>query len=188
MLVIMKRSHLLIALLLLVGVIITVMCLEASNDPNKLRNKQLEFIEKTPDVELLDAIHSKLAGKDVRNFNKSETAIYLVSQFQRESDPSYSGIYNSFTITYQDLPRAFRMIGANRHAKLAEKANRVYEKAKEKEERENGKKEEFTYTYYPELDEFEDSLIELRKVEDLWDLQTAYIRKHKSDFVDDKVK
>ncbi|MES2555883.1 MAG: DUF4375 domain-containing protein [Bacteroidota bacterium] len=180
----MKRSHLLAGLLLLSGIITAVVCLEVSNDSNKFRNKKLDFIDKASDEQLLEVVHHNLAGKLPKDFNKSETAIYLVWQFEMESiTRGYSGVYNSFTITYQDLPRAFRLIGANRHAELTEKANNIYEREHRKEYK--GKEpKEFTYDFYPALDELEEPLRKLGEVEDLWDLQTDYIRKHKSDFVD----
>lgn len=155
----------------------------------------VETIDQTPDSLLLylifDHISSTLSSdpeqefKSVLSLSKPQQAIYII--WGMESEVNNGGFnqyyYNSSGQFAKFAPEALKLVGANQFAALMHAANDVYEKEKDSITKEqDGTIEGFSKSYDNNpLEKFDDQYYKLK--EPLMELQIAFIRKNKADFV-----
>ena len=92
---------------------------------------------------------------------------------------------NSSGEFYKFVPDALKLVGAVKFADLAQRANDTYDKEYKKiTKHQDGSLEGFSKSYEDNpLEKYDDEFYDLDD-ESLPDLQIAYIRKHKADFID----
>lgn len=158
----------------------------------------IEIIDKTPDSTLLQVVFDNLIEKlpkdykkefeTVMSWNEPRKTIYMIWQLEAEvNNGGYNQFYfNSSGQYYNYIPTALKVVGAVKFADLTKKANETYSKENKKiTEHQDGTMEGFSKSYDDNpLNDFDDKFYELYKEENLHQLQTDYIRKHKIDFVD----
>jgi Domain of unknown function (DUF4375) len=157
-----------------------------------------QIIDTTSNENLLQNIFDNLAEKQpldykkeyetVISWNKSRQAIYLIWLLEAEvNNGGYNQFYfNSSGQFYKHLPDALKLIGANKFADLTKRANDTFEKENPKiTQHQDGTIEGFSKSYDDNpLNKFDNEFYELYKIEDLQQLQINFIRKYKSDFID----
>lgn len=167
---------------------------------NRSIHKELtyEIIDNTSDDDLLQVVFDNLMEKlphdykkeyeTVLTWNKSKQAIYLIWVLEAEVN---NGGYNQFYFNpggqfYKFMPESLRLIGANKFAKLTERANNTFEKEnKQISEKQDGSIEGFSRSYEDNpLNNFDNEFYELYKIENLQQIQVDYIRKNKHEFID----
>lgn len=162
---------------------------------NKL---SVAILDTIPDDRLLQVLFDNLSGKiadyhkeyeTVTSWNKSQQAIYLIWVLEGEvNNGGYNQYYfNQGNDLYKFAPDALRLVGAHKYASLTQRANDIYEAQNEKiTQHQDGTIEGFSKSYENNpLNEFDDAFYALSEEENLAQLQTDYIRKHKQDFVSD---
>lgn len=167
-----------------------------SNKPTfKVLNEKI--IDTTSDDGLLEVIFNHLLARlpndhekdyeTVMSWNKSNQAIFMIMIFEAEvSNGGYNQFYyNSSGEFYKQLPSALKLIGAYRMGNLTQRANDIYDKEKSNiKERQDGTIEGFFNSYEGNpLNKFDDEFFKLYEKENLQDIQIAYIRAHKTDFI-----
>ncbi|WP_353100843.1 DUF4375 domain-containing protein [Myroides odoratus] len=157
-----------------------------------------QIIDITSDDNLLQVIFDNLSEKQpvdyekeyetVVSWNKSRQAIYMIWALEAEVN---NGGYNQFYFNlsgqfYQHLPKALRLVGANKFADLTEKANKTFEEENEKiTKHQDGTIEGFSKSYDDNpLNDFDIEFYELYQAENLQQIQVDYIRKNKMEFID----
>lgn len=153
-----------------------------------------EIIDSTSDDTLLQTVFDNLSemfSKDedeyqtVVGFNKSQQAIYVIWALEAEvNNGGFNQYYANSSGQFSVLtPDALKLIGANKFSDLITKANKIYED-ESINEHQDGTVEGFSKSYDNNpLDEFDNDFYEYYKDEDLMQLQVAFIRNNKSDFV-----
>jgi hypothetical protein len=156
------------------------------------------IIDSTSDDDLLQVVFDNLSEKlpldyekeyeTVLGWNKSMQAIYMIWIMEGEVN---NGGYNQFYFNSggqfrMHLPDALRRITAIKTADLTLAANDTYEKQKDKiTKHQDGSLEGFSKSYDDNpLNSFDEQFYALSEIENLQKLQVDFIRKHKSDFID----
>lgn len=156
------------------------------------------IIDSTSDNDLLQVIFDNLVEKldadytkeyeIVLSWNEARRSIYLIWLLQAEVNNGGHNqfYYNSSGQFYEYLPNALRLVGAQRHAELMERANAIYEREYNRiTEHLDGTIEGFSKSYDDNpLNPLDDEFYKLEGEEDLFALQVAYIRAHKEAFAD----
>ena len=157
-----------------------------------------ELIDNTSDDKLLQLIFDNLSQKSsedyenefetVMSWNKSKQAIYMIWALESEvNNGGYNQFYfNSSGQFYKYLPDVLKIVGANKYAELTKRANETFEKENAKiSQHQDGTIEGFSKSYEDNpLNEFDDEFYDLYQTENLQQIQVDYIRKHKTEFVD----
>jgi len=170
--------------------------------PNNISNNEPvyitlteEIIDATSDDDLLflvfDSLSQKLTAEaeddPETDWNRSEQAIYMIQALEAEvNNGGYNQFYSNPTgQLYPDLPAALKLVGANKFADLTQRANDTFEKEYTLiTQHQDGTLEGFSKSYKDNpLNKFDGEFYDLYKTEDLQQLQVEYIRKHKTDFV-----
>lgn len=156
-----------------------------------------EVIDNTSDEDLLQTVFDDLTRKlpkdyekekqTVLGWTKSQQAIYVIWVFEGEvNNGGFNQFYYNSSGQFADLvPGALRLIGANRFADLAGKANKTYLKEyKRITKYQDGSTEGFSKSYEDNpLDKFDDTFYGLYKKENLQQLQVDFVRRNKQDFI-----
>ena len=157
-----------------------------------------KIIDTTKDENLLQVVFDNLSEKQptdyekeyetVMTWNKSRQAIFMIWMLEAEVN---NGGYNQFYSNtsgqfYKYLPEALKLVGANKFAKLTEKANKTFEKENEKiTKHQDGTIEGFSKSYDDNpLNDFDTEFYDLYKTENLQQIQIDFIRKNKKEFID----
>ncbi len=157
-----------------------------------------QIIDTTSDDNLLQVVFDNLSEKilpdnekeykTVLSWNKSKQAIYMIWVLEAEvNNGGYNQFYfNSSGQFYKHLPDALKLVGANKFADLTKRANDTFEKEHPKiTQHQDGTIEGFSKSYDDNpLNKYDDDFYILNKSESLQQIQVAYIRKNKSDFID----
>jgi len=157
-----------------------------------------QIIDKTSDENLLQVVFDNLSEKQpadhekeyetVMSWNKSRQAIYMVWALEAEvNNGGYNQFYfNSSGQFYNHLPKALRLVGANKFADLTKRANDTFEKENQKiTQHQDGTLEGFSKSYDDNpLNKFDNEFYNLYKTENLQQIQVDYIRKNKKEFID----
>jgi hypothetical protein len=161
----------------------------------KVLNEQI--IDTTSDDDILKVVFDDLLARlpndhekdyeTVMSWNKSRQAIFMIMLFEAEvSNGGYNQFYyNSSGEFYKQLPSALKLVGANKLSNLTQRANEVYYKEKSNiRERQDGTIEGFFDSYEDNpLNKFDDEFFKLYEKENLQSIQIAYVRAHKTDFI-----
>jgi hypothetical protein len=156
------------------------------------------IIDSTSDDELLQVVFDNLSEKlpadyekeyeTVLGWNKSRQAIYMVWILEGEVN---NGGYNQFYFNSggqfrKYIPDALRRVNAIKTANLTLAANDTYDEQNDKiTKHHDGTLEGFFKSYEDNpLSGFDEQFYALNKIENLQKLQVYFIRKHKSDFID----
>ncbi|NNV54108.1 DUF4375 domain-containing protein [Panacibacter sp. KCS-6] len=167
---------------------------------NRPIHKELteQIIDTTPDDNLLQVVFDNLSEKQPTNYekeyetvmswNKSRQAIYMIWALEAEvNNGGYNQFYfNSSGQFYKHLPDALRLVGATKFADLTKRANETFEKENPKiTQHQDGTLEGFSKSYDDNpLNKYDDEFYDLYKMENLQQIQVAYIRKNKKEFID----
>jgi len=157
-----------------------------------------QLIDTTSDDNLLQIVFDNLSEKQpadyeneyetVMSWNKSRRAIYMIWALEAEvNNGGYNQFYfNSSGQFYKHLPDALRLVGATKFADLTERANETFEKENRQiTQHQDGTLEGFSKSYDENpLNKYDNEFYALYKTENLQQLQVAYIRKNKRDFID----
>ncbi len=157
-----------------------------------------ELIDNTSDDKLLQLIFDNLSQKSsedyenefetVMSWNKSKQAIYMIWALESEvNNGGYNQFYfNSSGQFYKYLPDALKLVGANKFSDLTKHANITFEKENAKiKQYQDGTIEGFSKSYEDNpLNKFDDEFYDLYKTENLEQIQVDFIRKHKTEFID----
>ncbi|WP_412465659.1 DUF4375 domain-containing protein [Pedobacter sp. KLB.chiD] len=158
-----------------------------------------QIIDSTPDTDLLQVVFDNLSEKQptdykkeygtVMRWNKSRQAIYMIWLLESEvNNGGYNQFYfNSSGQFYEHLPEALKFVGANKFANLTKQANDTFLKENSKiTQHQDGTLEGFSKSYDDNpLNEFDQQFYKLYKTENLQQLQVDFIRKNKTEFVDE---
>ena len=156
-----------------------------------------EIIDITSDDDLLQVVFDNLSDKllgdfekeyeTVMTWNKSQQAIYIIWNWEAEvNNGGFNQFYfNSSGRFYQHLPDALKLVGSKEFADLAERANKIYEQENDTiTKHQNGTIEGFSKSYEDNpLNELDPVFFELH-TEDLQEIQIEFIRKNKTEFID----
>lgn len=176
----------------------TIASIEAFQNRTIHRVLTTSIIDSTADEELLQAVFDNLSanmGEDytkeyetLMSWNDPRRAIYMIWLLEAEVNNGGHNqfYYNSSGQFYEHLPKALRLVGAERHAELMERANKTYEQEYKKiTEHLDGTIEGFSKSYDDNpLNPLDKEFYALESEENLWKIQTAFIRENKEDFVD----
>lgn len=125
----------------------------------------------------------------VMSWNKSRQAIYMIWLLKAEvNNGGFNQFYyNSSGRFYKHLPEALRFVGANKFADLTDKANKTFEKEKEKiTKHQDGTIEGFSKSYDDNpLNVFDTEFYNLDQTENLKQILVDYIRKNNKEFIDE---
>ncbi len=168
---------------------------------NQVIHKKLteQIIDTTSDDNLIQVVFENLSERQpidyekeyetVMGWNKSRQVIYMIWMLEAEvNNGGYNQFYyNSAGQFYRHLPNALKLIGANKFADLTQRANNTFDKENPKiTQHQDGTLEGFSKSYNDNpLNKFDDEFYGLYKTENLQQLQIEFIRKHKSEFIDD---
>jgi hypothetical protein len=155
-------------------------------------------IDTISDDNLLQVVFDNLSEKQpadykkeyetVMSWNMSRQAIYMIWALEAEvNNGGYNQFYfNSSGQFYKYLPKALRLVGANKFADLTERANKTFEKENDRiTKHQDGTIEGFSKSYEDNpLNDFDTEFYELYKSENLQQIQVDYIRKNKKEFID----
>ncbi|WP_205942739.1 DMP19 family protein [Pedobacter psychroterrae] len=140
---------------------------------------------------IFEHISSRIAGNPDQELAsllalpKPQQVIYITWILEGEvNNGGFNQYYYNSSGQFAKLaPEALKLVGATQHAALTQAANDVYEKEKERIVKyQDGTSEGFSKSYENNpLEKFDDQFYKLK--EPLMDLQIAYIRKNKKDFV-----
>ncbi len=158
-----------------------------------------QIIDNTPDQELLQVVFDNLSEKQptdykkeyetVMRWNKSRQAIYMIWLLESEvNNGGYNQFYfNSSGQFSKHLPEALNFVGANKFANLTKQANDIFLKENSKiTQHQDGTLDGFSKSYDDNpLNEFDQQFYKLYKTENLQQLQVNFIRKNKTEFVDE---
>lgn len=167
---------------------------------NRPIHKELtaQIIDTTSDDNLLQVVFDNLSERQptdyekefqtVMTWNKPRQAIYMIWLLEAEvNNGGYNQFYfNSSGQYYKYLPEALKLVGADKFADLTKRANEIYEKENAKITKDqDGTIEGFSKSYDDNpLNKFDDEFYELYKTENLQQIQVDFIRKHKTEFID----
>ncbi|WP_228520557.1 DUF4375 domain-containing protein [Flavobacterium sp. CSZ] len=157
-----------------------------------------ELLDNTSDDKLLQLVFDNLSQKNsehyenefanVMSWNKSKQAIYIIWVLESEvNNGGYNQFYfNSSGQFYKYLPDALKLVGANKYSELTKRANETFEKENPKiTQHQDGTIEGFSKSYEDNpLNKFDDEFYKLYETENLQQLQVDFIRKHKTEFID----
>ena len=157
-----------------------------------------ELIDNTSDDKLLQLVFDNLSQKNsedyenefatVMSWNKSKQAIYMIWALESEvNNGGYNQFYfNSSGQFYKYLPDALKLVGANKYSELMKRANETFAKENPKiTQHQDGTIEGFSKSYEDNpLNKFDDEFYKLYETENLQQLQVDFIRKHKTEFID----
>jgi hypothetical protein len=156
-----------------------------------------QIIDNTSDDKLLELVFDNLSqnSEDSKNefesimsWNKSKQAIYMIWALESEvNNGGYNQFYfNSSGQFYKYLPDALKLVGAYKFSDLTKRANETFEKENAKiSQHQDGTIEGFSKSYENNpLNDFDDEFYDLYQTENLQQIQVDYIRKHKTEFVD----
>ncbi|MFV8358238.1 DMP19 family protein [Flavobacterium sp. XS1P32] len=157
-----------------------------------------ELIDNTSDDKLLQLVFDNLpqkSSKDYENefetvmsWNKSKQAIYMIWALESEvNNGGYNQFYfNSSGQFYKYLPDALKLVGAHKFSDLTKQANITFEKENAKiKQYQDGTIDGFSKSYEDNpLNKFDDDFYDLYKTENLEQIQVDFIRKHKTEFID----
>jgi Domain of unknown function (DUF4375) len=168
---------------------------------NRPTHKKLtnQIIDSTPDQDLLQVVFDNLSEKrptdykkeyeTVMSWNKSRQAIYMIWLLESEvNNGGYNQFYfNSSGQFYKHLPEALKFIGANKFADLTKQANDTFLRENSKiTQHQDGTLEGFSKSYDDNsLNKFDQQFYKLYKTENLQQLQVDFIRKNKTEFIDE---
>lgn len=84
------------------------------------------------------------------------------------------------------MPDALKLVEANKYSELTKRANETFEKENPKiTQHQDGTIEGFSKSYEDNpLNKFDDEFYKLYETENLQQLQVDFIRKHKTEFID----
>ena len=164
--------------------------------PVKLESLTIEMIDQTPDSLLVYMIFEHISNRMADHSDqqlasllalpKAQQVIYITWTLEGEvNNGGFNQFYYNSSGQFAELaPEALKLVGATQYAALTDAANEVYEKNKERITKyQDGTSEGFSKSYENNpLDKFDDQFYVMK--EPLMDLQVAYIRKNKKDFVD----
>lgn len=156
------------------------------------------IIDRTTDNELLMRVYGNIEtklpeGKNkheaIQRLTKGQQAIFALWDLQAYI---HRGGFNDYYANTDDssyaamLPDALQRVGAVQLATVMKKANKVYQENKERITRyQDGTLKGFEKSYKKNpLNPLDKKFQELYETENLQQLQIAYIRKHKEEFVD----
>ncbi len=157
-----------------------------------------EIIDSVPDDQLLQTVYDNVVTKlpndyrqeyeTVLKWTPGQQAIFEICLMVGQVDNGgFNQFYYNASAQYSKLlPDALRLIGAEKFADLMERANKVYEQEKEEiTSTQDGTIEGFSKSYEDNpLDDLDNEFYSLDKTENLAQIQTDYIRKHKEEFID----
>lgn len=157
-----------------------------------------QIIDTTSDDKLLQTVFDNLCEKLPKDYNKeyqtvlgwskAQQAIYIIWWLEAEvNNGGYNQFYYNSSRQFAELaPAALKLVGALKFANLTERANEVYKKENEQIKKyQDGTLEGFSKSYEGNpLDKFDEEFYELYKKEELQEIQVAFIRNHKQDFID----
>lgn len=178
---------------------------QLSKSIEKFKNRPIhdklteQIIDTTADDNLLQVVFDNLSEKQpkdyekeyetVMSWNKSRQAIYMIWALEAEvNNGGYNQFYfNSSGQFYKHLPGALKLVGANKFADLTQRANDTFEKENSKiTQHQDGTIEGFSKSYDDNpLNKFDDEFYKLYDTENLQNIQVAFIKKHKAEFVDE---
>ncbi|WP_281235154.1 DMP19 family protein [Flavobacterium gelatinilyticum] len=152
-------------------------------------------IDTTDDKHLMEIVFFYLS-KEITNYNKefeivsswnkSKQAIYITEIWEAEvNNGGHNQFYaNSSGRLNEFLPDALKLIGAVKNSELAKKANETFEKENAKiTQYQDGTVKGFSKSYENNpLNKYDDEFYDLKKTENLEQLQVNFIRKHKAEF------
>lgn len=158
----------------------------------------IDIINKTSDDSLLWVIADNLFKKilkdykkeyqTVMTFSKPRQAIYMIWELEAEiNNGGFNQYYFNSSGQFAKLtPDALRLVGAVKFSELVSKANKIFETENKKiTKNQDGTLDGFSKSYEDNpLNKFDDEFYKLYKTENLEQLQIAFIRKHKAEFVD----
>jgi hypothetical protein len=158
----------------------------------------IQIIDSTSDESLLQTVFDNLsqkfsAGKDeyktVLEFNRSQQAIYVLWELEAEvNNGGFNQYYTNSSGQFANLtPNALKLVGANKFSELVNRANRIYEDENALIKKyQDGSTVGFSKSYEDNpLNELDDEFFEYYQDENLMQLQVAFIRKNKTDFIDE---
>lgn len=158
----------------------------------------IQIINSTSDESLLQTVFDSLSqkfsvGKDeyktVLEFNRSQQAIYVIWELEAEvNNGGFNQYYTNSSGQFANLtPNALKLVGANEFSELINRANRIYEDENALIKKyQDGSAEGFSKSYEDNpLNELDDEFFEYYRDENLMELQVAFIRKNKTDFIDE---
>jgi hypothetical protein len=158
----------------------------------------IQIIDSTSDESLLQTVFDSLSqkfsvGKDeyktVLEFNRSQQAIYVIWELEAEvNNGGFNQYYTNSSGQFANLtPNALKLVGANKFSELVNRANRIYEDENALIKKyQDGSTEGFSKSYEDNpLNELDDEFFEYYRDENLMQLQVAFIRKNKTDFIDE---
>lgn len=162
------------------------------------KNLTEKIIDTLSDDELLQVIFDNLIERlpkdytkeyeTVLTWTKPRQAIYVIWCLEAEvNNGGYNQFYfNSSGKYYKLLPDALKLVCANKFADLTSRANKIYEQENAKITKyQDGTLEGFSKSYDDNpLNKFDDEFYDLYKTEDLQKKQVDYIRKNKTEFID----
>lgn len=172
--------------------------LEDFNNRPIYKELTTDILEKVSDEDLLQTIFDNLSEKlptdytktyeTVITFSKPKQAIYIIWLLEAEvNNGGFNQYYFNTSGQYAALtPEALKLVGADKFADLATKANQVYIAENKKITKDqDGTLEGFSKSYDNNpLNKFDDEFYELNKNDMLQKIQIEYIRKHLNEFVD----
>jgi len=155
----------------------------------------VETIDGTPDSLLVQLVFDHISNTlptnpdqelaSVLSLTKPQQAIYIIWWLEAEvNNGGFNQYYYNSSGQFAKLaPNVLRLVGANKFAELTQTANNVFEKEKEQITKDqNGTSEGFSKSYDNNpLEKFDNQFYALK--EPLMELQVAFIRKNKKDFV-----
>jgi hypothetical protein len=166
---------------------------------NRPIHKELtsRIVDLVPDDDLLQVVFDNLCANmpddytkeydTVMNWNKSRQAVYMIWLLEMDV---HNGGHNQFYFNpsgqfYRHLPDALKLIGANKHADLMQRANETFEKDNITITRhQDGTLEGFCKSYENNpLNDFDDEFYEADNEEDLTRAMTDFIKRNKHDFI-----
>ena len=167
-----------------------------SQTPVKLESLTIQMIGQTPDSLLVYVIFDHISKRmavspdqelaSLLALPKPQQVIYIVWTLDAEvNNGGFNQFYYNSSGQFAELaPEALKLVGATQYAALTDAANEVYKKNKERiTKHHDGTIEGFSKSYENNpLEKFDDQFYVMK--EPLMDLQVAYIRKNKKDFVD----
>lgn len=155
----------------------------------------VETIDVTPDSLLVQLVFDHISSTlptnpdqelaSVLSLTKPQQAIYIIWWLEAEvNNGGFNQYYYNSSGQFAKLaPNLLRLVGANKFAELTQTANNVFEKENEQITKDqNGTSEGFSKSYDNNpLEKFDNQFYALK--EPLMELQVAFIRKNKKDFV-----
>jgi len=167
------------------------------NSPVSYKKLTEQEIDSTPDSLLLQLVFDNLLERipkdfskefeTVQTWNNAQQAIYIIWSFEAEvNNGGFNQFYfNSSGQYYKLLPSALQLVGAKKFVDLSQRANDVFEKENAKiTEHQDGTLDGFSESYKNNpLNKFDDEFYALDEMENLEQLQVAFIRKNKLEFI-----